>query len=140
VCALWWAELLWRAKTGKTAPKLPVDQVLCEGSWLSRLYAAGDRGKRHPIVVRVLEYRLHDPGRPQAAGVVYRLVTTILDPSRAPAAELAAPYAERWEQETALDELKPTSAAQGRCCAPRPLPWWSRRSGRTCWSTTPSAS
>src|SRR6266542_3002433 len=100
------AELLWRAKTGKTAPKLPVDQVLADGSWLSRLYAAGDRRKRHPIVVRVVEYTLSDPGRPQAAGEVYRLVTTILDPERAPAAELAALYAERWEQETALDELK----------------------------------
>src|SRR6266540_165937 len=37
------AELLWRAKTGKTAPTLPVDQVLADGSWLSRLYAASDR-------------------------------------------------------------------------------------------------
>src|SRR6266699_1535909 len=100
------AELLWRAKTGKTAPKLPVGQVLADGSWLSRLYAAGDRRKRHPIVVRVVEYTLSDPGRPQAAGEVYRLVTTILDPERAPAAELAALYAARWEQETALDELK----------------------------------
>jgi hypothetical protein len=78
------AELLWRAKTGKTAPRLPVDRVLADGSWLSRLYAAGDRRKRHPIVVRVLEYRLDDPGRPQAAGEVYRLVTTILDPRRPP--------------------------------------------------------
>jgi hypothetical protein len=100
------AELLWRAKTGKTAPKLPVDQVLSDGSWLSRLYAASDRRKRHPIVVRVVEYAICDPGRPQAKGVTYRLVTTILDPSRAPAAELAALYAQRWEQETALDELK----------------------------------
>src|SRR6266545_4999987 len=40
------AELLWRAKTGKTAPTLPVDQVLADGSWLSRLYAASDRHKR----------------------------------------------------------------------------------------------
>ena len=100
------ADLLWRAKTGKTAPKLPVDQVLSDGSWLSRLYAATDRRKRDPVVVRVIEYALADPGRPQAAGEVYRLVTTILEPERAPAAELAALYAERWEQETVLDELK----------------------------------
>jgi hypothetical protein len=100
------ADLVWRAKCGKTAPKLPVDQALADGSWLSRIYAADDRRRRHPIVVRVLEYTLSDPGRPQAAGVTYRLVTTILDPARAPAAELAALYAERWEQETALDELK----------------------------------
>jgi len=35
-----------------------------------------------------------------------RLLTTILDPKRAPAQELAALYPERWEFETALDELK----------------------------------
>ena len=37
---------------------------------------------------------------------MYRLVTTILDPEKAPAPELAALYHERWEIETALDELK----------------------------------
>jgi hypothetical protein len=106
------AELLWRAKTGttgttgKTAPKLPVDQVLWDGSWLSRLYAATDRRKRDPVVVRVVEYAICDPGRPQAKGVTYRLLTTILDPTLAPAAELAALYHERWEVEGALDELK----------------------------------
>lgn len=36
----------------------------------------------------------------------YRLVTTILDPKAAPAAELAACHAERWEFESLLDELK----------------------------------
>ena len=34
------------------------------------------------------------------------LVTTILDTEQAPASELAALYHERWEVETALDELK----------------------------------
>jgi len=42
------AALLWRAKTGTTAPKLPVDRVLSDGSWLSRRYAASDRRRRHP--------------------------------------------------------------------------------------------
>jgi hypothetical protein len=36
----------------------------------------------------------------------YRIVTTILDPKLAPAKELAALYPERWEIETAFDELK----------------------------------
>ena len=36
----------------------------------------------------------------------YRLITTILDPDRAPAAELAALYHERWEIETTFDEFK----------------------------------
>ena len=36
----------------------------------------------------------------------YRLLTTVTDPEKAPAAELAALFHERWEIETALDELK----------------------------------
>jgi hypothetical protein len=102
------ADLVWRVKCGsKTAPKLPVDQVLADGSWLSRLYAASDRRKRHPITVRVIEYTLTDPGR-RTSTDRYRLVTTILDPAMAPAHELAALYTERWEIETALGELKTT--------------------------------
>lgn len=99
------ADLLWRVKTGKTAPKLPVDQVLADGSWRSRVYAAHDRHKRHPITVRVVEYTLTDPGRRTRVDR-YRLVTTILDPTQAPAEELARLYTERWEVETALAELK----------------------------------
>jgi hypothetical protein len=54
----------------------------------------------------VVEYTLgRDPGRP-AAPAPYRLLTTILDPTQAPAAELAALYHQRWEFETTLDELK----------------------------------
>jgi len=102
------ADLVWRVKCGsKTAPKLPVDQVLADGSWLSRLYAGTDRQRRHPITVRVIEYTLSDPGRRTSVDR-YRLVTTILDPAMAPAHELAALYTERWEIETALAELKTT--------------------------------
>jgi len=55
------------------------------------------------VVVRVIEYRLKDvPG----GEPIYRLITTILDPKLAPAKELAALYHERWEIETALNELK----------------------------------
>ena len=55
--------------------------------------------------MRVIDYRLDDPGRPgEPQG--YRLITTIMDPERAPAAELPALYPQRWELETALDELK----------------------------------
>jgi hypothetical protein len=102
------AELGWRVKCASTtAPKLPVDRVLPDGSWLSRIYAASDRRKRHPITVRVIEYALADPGR-RTSTDRYRLVTTILDPDLAPAGELAALYTERWEVETALAELKTT--------------------------------
>jgi IS4 transposase len=57
--------------------------------------------------VRVIEYTLSDPGR-RTSTDRYRLVTTILDPTAAPAHELAALYTERWEVETALAELKTT--------------------------------
>ena len=53
--------------------------------------------------MRVVEYRLDGIAD---AEPLYRLVTTILDPAQAPAAELAALYHERWEIEGALAELK----------------------------------
>jgi len=98
------AQLVWRAKTNQV---LPVDRQLADGSYLSRIYAARDQHtKRDPIVVRVVEYTLGtDPGRPQRPAP-YRLLTTITDPVKAPATELAALYHQRWEFETALDELK----------------------------------
>jgi IS4 transposase len=37
---------------------------------------------------------------------MYRLLTTILQPQKSPAKELVALYHERWEIESALDELK----------------------------------
>jgi hypothetical protein len=96
------AELLWRVRQNA---RLEVDKRLADGSYLSRIYASTSdrRNQRQAIVVRVIEYRLTDvPG----AELLYRLITTILDPERAPARELAALYHERWEIETALDELK----------------------------------
>jgi len=101
------AALGWRAKTGATGHALPVDRVLADGSWLSRLDAGGHRRRdpRGPVTVRVLDYRIDDPGRP-GHRQRYRLVTSILDPAQAPAEELAALYHQRWELEGALDELK----------------------------------
>lgn len=102
------ADLLWRVKCGQGAPNLPVDRVCPDGSWLSHSYARSDRHRRRqPITVRVIEYTLSDPGRRTSVDR-YRLITTILDPTRAPAGELAALYTERWEVETALAELKTT--------------------------------
>jgi Insertion element 4 transposase N-terminal/Transposase DDE domain len=96
------ADLLWRTRQNA---RLEVDRRFSDGSYLSRLYVStSDRRKqRHAIVVRAIDYHLQDvPG----AEPVYRLITTILDPEQAPAHELAALYHERWEIETALDELK----------------------------------
>lgn len=98
------ADLVWRTKTNAV---LQVLELLPDGSYLSQIRAATDR--RHgvaPTVVRVVEYTLgKDPGRPAQPGPI-RLLTTILDPTKAPAAELAALYQQRWEFETTLDELK----------------------------------
>jgi Insertion element 4 transposase N-terminal/Transposase DDE domain len=102
------AQLLWRVKTGRGAPTLPVDQILSDGSWRSRLGVISDRShqrRREPIVVRMVDYTIDDPGRP-GHRQHYRLVTSMLDPTQAPAAELAALYHQRWELEGALDELK----------------------------------
>jgi hypothetical protein len=65
------------------------------------------------------------------AGELIVLLSTITDPADARADELATAYNERWEQETANDQLKPTCAARAGCCA-RGCPTWStRRSGPT---------
>jgi hypothetical protein len=97
------AQLLWRTKAGHV---LPVRERLADGSYLSRLRKFVNYHMRETdVAVRVIDYGLDDPGRPQAEPR-YRLITTILDPDAAPAAELAALYPQRWEFETALDELK----------------------------------
>lgn len=99
------AQLLWRVKAGLS---LPARQQLADGSCLARLREHDKRihtMRETDVVVRVLGYGLDDPGRPQAEDR-YRLITTILDPGAAPAAELAALYPQRWEFETALAELK----------------------------------
>jgi hypothetical protein len=92
------ADLLWRARNSAV---LPVAEQLADGSYLSHIYAARDK-HRHadPITVRVVEYTL------AGQATVYRLITTILDPAQAPALDLAALYAQRWEFEISLGELK----------------------------------
>ena len=96
------ADLLWRVKKNL---RLRVEQRLPDGSYLSRIYVSERdwRHQTHGVVVRVINYRLEGIAD---AEPIYRLVTTVLDPTAAPAEEMAALYHERWEIETALDELK----------------------------------
>ena len=96
------ADLMWR---GKKHLRLEREKELPDGSYLSRIYPSERdwRKKTNGIRVRVIEYTLE--GVPDAEPR-YRLVTTILDHHAGPAEELAALYHERWEIETALDELK----------------------------------
>ena len=97
------AQLLWRAKSNMVLPR---ERPLPDGSYLSTVYAFSDRhAHREGAQVRVVEYRIDDPGVPQAEQR-YRLLCTIENPERAPASELAGIYSERWELEGTLDELK----------------------------------
>ena len=96
------ADLLWRVRKNIL---LPCEQRLPDGSYLSRIYPSpqDQRRQRNGVVVRVIEYRLEGV---EGSEPLYRLATTILDHERAPATELAALYHDRWEIETAFDELK----------------------------------
>jgi hypothetical protein len=126
------AALLWRAPTQLA---LPVVAVLGDGTYLSvlikpsirgprrdRIIAAACRGedlteladalddKGWPIayLARVIEYEVPDRAG-NGSGELIVLLSTILDlggHDGARADELAAVYNERWEEETANDQLK----------------------------------
>ena len=96
------ADLVWRLKKNQI---LPCERRLRDGSYLSTVHAS-QRERRQAaggVPVRVVEYHLEGV---EGAEPLYRLATSVLDPERAPARELAALYHERWEIETAFDELK----------------------------------
>ncbi len=92
-------HLLWRVRSNRT---FPVHKSLPDSSWLSVFKGSGRDRKRSQGSgpVRVVSYRL--PGTDDT----YTLITTLLDPQRAPASELAALYHERREIETPCDEVK----------------------------------
>lgn len=96
------ARLLFRLSS---TLKLPREEGLPDGSYLSTVYpgAADRKQKRQGIRVRVIEYALK--GIPDAESN-YRLITNWLDPTEAPAPELAALYHQRWTIESSFDELK----------------------------------
>jgi transposase IS4-like protein/DDE family transposase len=97
------AQLLWRVGSHMLLPR---EQQLADGSYLTRIYAnqPDQRAHRDGQQVRVVEYQLDDGlSDPEQR---YRLLSTILEPDRAPAGELGLLYHERWEIENALDELK----------------------------------
>ena len=96
------ADLLWRMKKNM---RMAAEKRLPDGSYLSHVYPS-QRDWRHKTngqVLRVIDYRLEGI---EGSEPIYRLATTILDADKAPAGELAALYHERWEIETAFDELK----------------------------------
>lgn len=86
---------------------LPVTAVLADGTFVSCIYPSptARRRQQHGIPVRVIEYTLDDAARP-GHGQRYRLITSLQEPDRYPADVLAAAYHERWEVESAADEVK----------------------------------
>ena len=135
------AHLAWRVRS--SAVLTPV-QYLPDGSFLAvlptparcraRAGAARPRPVRRPgHRIRVIEYAVTVT---RAAGgaartEAFRLVTTLLDPQAAPAAELAALYRQRWEAETGYGELKTRLRGAGSSSAPRPRTWPARKCGRS---------
>lgn len=92
---------------------------LSDGSYVGYLYPTGEQRarlvaqgeikkwsakKEERIQVRVIEYTITEPSLP-GYGEVHLLITTLLDPERYPARELVVAYHERWEVETAIDEM-----------------------------------
>ena len=93
------ADFLIRVRTGNGAPGLPVLRRLPDGSWLSLLGG---------VPVRVIDAAWTVTTSAGTFTSECRLVTTLTDPARYPACDLAVLYHERWEIETAYLELKST--------------------------------
>lgn len=121
------AALLWRAPTQL---RLPVVAVLPDGTYISVLIDPAIRGARRERIlaaaqagaelapeqahlVRVVEYDVPDRDG-NGTGELIALITTITDPGQARADELAAAYHDRWEEETANDQLKTHLRGPGR--------------------------
>jgi hypothetical protein len=108
------AHLAWRVRSSAVLTPL---QYLPDGSFTAVLPTPADarqgahlRARGRPQAghrVRVIEYAVtvtSAGGTPRTEA--FRLVTTLLDPQAAPAAQLAALYHQRWEAETGYGELK----------------------------------
>ena len=107
------ADVLGRARGNVV---LQPTEVLADGSFLAAIYPTPKARRRGEdgIVVRVIEYALDTPAGPGREK--YRLITSLTDERAFPAERLATTYHERWEIETALDEVKVHQWAH-----PRPL-------------------
>jgi hypothetical protein len=115
------ADLLWRMPAG---PGLPVVRAFSDGSYESFLLDPKAAGRRRNqkfrgsarieeppgIQVRVIEYEVSSR---EGKDEIFCLITTIMDPQDATAAELAAAYQERWEFESSLDEIKTHQRGRG---------------------------
>lgn len=80
----------------KSLLKLTPIEYLADGSYTANLTVKD----KEPLLIRVIEYVL------ESGSEKYRLVTSLLDASEAPALALAQLYPSRWTAETIYSELK----------------------------------
>src|SRR5262249_2437517 len=115
------ADLLWRVQDG---PGLPGVRALAGGAYEAFLLDPKGRGRRGTPPHRTAAHIEEPPRRPgrvieyevanrEGKGEIFCLITTIMDPQDATAAELAAAYQQRWEFESSLDEIKTHQRGRG---------------------------
>lgn len=82
----------------------PGTLMRADGSWLALIIPTSgtDRRRTAPLMVRVIDYTI-DGGRENPESD--RLFTTILDPTKATAEDLATIASKGWEIESTFDEL-----------------------------------
>lgn len=97
------ADLLWRVS--KSIKPRPVEE-LCDGSWVVEIRPPKTPGisRGKAFRVRLIDYTVDNHTGQEPSEI--RLFTTVMDPGDIGAQELAVAYTQRWEIETAFDELK----------------------------------
>ena len=97
------ADLCWRMSASF---RLPVLEVLPDGTYLSQLRPPRTKDGP-PVRVRVIEYSVLTTDEDgQETSELFALATTLLDPERFPAIDLARLYHDRWQAETGIADLK----------------------------------
>jgi hypothetical protein len=122
------AHLVWRVKNGARSLPARLDQTLPDASaWVMlhesdqmlarRRKTGADKSltRLQPVLARLVEFTVTSrdrSGRPIKTSR-YRVLTTLLDPIRYPADQIAALYAERWQIELTYARLKVTLREPG---------------------------
>jgi len=122
------AHLVWRVKNGVRNLPARLDRTLSDASAQVMLHesdamlarrrkSCGDKtpSRLAPTPARLIEFTVTSrdrSGRPVKTSR-YRVLTTLLDPDRYPAGQIAALYAERWQIELTYARLKVTLREPG---------------------------
>jgi hypothetical protein len=129
------AKLAWRVKSNL---KLPVEQMLPDGSYLSRVFDSDDRARRAGQTVRVIDYALEGSATPAQGS--YRLLTNLLDPDAAPAPGAGRAVPRALGDRGVFDEFKTHLRANSTVLRSKTPSWCSRSCGGCCWRTLRFAS